>query len=111
MLFERSIVYEAWDLLAELNPEVPLHWVWGGKSRRGGGRAMQAQTSYRHPGKNTTVWFEDVDHLVSNNADTPSFLNSHSLESLFFSVQLPQEAPHELGRSQDVTQYFIETAF
>ena len=65
MLFERRVVYETWELLAQVNPEMPLHWIWGGKSMRGGGPIIQAQTTYRHSGKNSNDWHPDVDHLVS----------------------------------------------
>lgn len=66
MLAEPSIVYETWDLLARVDPELAIHWIWGAKSKRGGGREVQARTSWRHPGRDTAVWFEGVDHLVGS---------------------------------------------
>jgi hypothetical protein len=68
MLFERANVYETWQLLADIKPSLPLHWIWGGKTKRGGGKEVQAQTSFRHPGRNSNVWHPSVDHLLPQEA-------------------------------------------
>lgn len=65
MLFERANVYETWQMLADINPNTPLHWIWGGKSKRGGGADVQTQTTFRHPGLNSNAWYPGIDHLVS----------------------------------------------
>ncbi|KAF9460392.1 Alpha/Beta hydrolase protein [Collybia nuda] len=64
MLLERVCIYEAWQMLLDIKPNTPLHWVWGGKSKRGGGIDVQTQTTYRHPGQNSNVWHPGVDHLL-----------------------------------------------
>lgn len=74
MLFERSNVYESWQMLADINPNTPLHWIWGGKSQRGGGADVQTQTTFRHPGLNSNVWHPGIDHLVSRKEQTTAEL-------------------------------------
>jgi pimeloyl-ACP methyl ester carboxylesterase len=67
VLFDRSFVYETWQMLADIDPQLPIHWIWGGKSKRGGGQEIQAQTTFRHPGLNTNVWHPGIGHLVRLN--------------------------------------------
>ena len=80
MLFDRRISYEAWERLPEIPVHIPLHWVWGGGSKRQGGPELQAQTSYRRPGNTTNDFHPGVGHM------------------------LPQEAPGPLGECRPLCQ-------
>jgi pimeloyl-ACP methyl ester carboxylesterase len=71
MMLERRVVYEAWEHLEKLNPDIPIHWVWGEASGRTGGAAMQQQTSWRRArgkGRDTNEVFKSVGHLIPQEA-------------------------------------------
>ena len=67
MLFERLIVYETWERLEEIDPRVAMHWVWGGRSARQGGAAVQAQTSFRRRANTSNDYHPGFNHLVRGN--------------------------------------------
>jgi hypothetical protein len=64
MLFERRVVCETWERLVEIDPRVAMHWVWGGKSPRQGGRDMQALASFRRLENTSNNWHPSLNHMV-----------------------------------------------
>ncbi|OBZ69359.1 Peroxisomal membrane protein LPX1 [Grifola frondosa] len=62
MMYERLMVYEAWELLDKINPSITMHWVWGGKSERAGGPVIQI--TYRRKGNCSNDVHPNVGHLL-----------------------------------------------
>ncbi|KAI0827059.1 Alpha/beta hydrolase family-domain-containing protein [Trametes gibbosa] len=63
MLFERRMVYEAWEELPRIPARVALHWVWGGTCPRAGSRANQAQTAFRRAANATNDFHPELGHM------------------------------------------------
>lgn len=96
MLFERRVVYETWELLENIDPSITMHWVWGGKSGRQGGKSNQAQTSFRRAANSTNDFHPELGHLVRGDSHIMS-VSEHSRLS-----QVPQEAPDLIGEAPEI---------
>ncbi|KAH9852495.1 alpha beta-hydrolase [Lenzites betulinus] len=68
MLFERRMVYEAWEVIPRIPARVALHWVYGGVAPRAGSRANQAQTAWRRPVNTSNDFHSAVGHMLPQQA-------------------------------------------
>lgn len=103
MLFERLVVYETWELLSEVSPNIPIHWIWGGKSERTGGPIARVQTTYRRPENSSNDFFPEIGHMVSSWAS--NIMKLQCLKSM--GLELLQEIPEVLGECKQFTSMEI----